>query len=163
MMGYQHVTPRKSKTCDKCGKTINAGEDTYKQGSRFYHPTCAWDRRRHFDKLINQIAEREQSLSHPKPKVDYVEMMQKRHGEVNAGLITDAPRPIQLSDSVIEVRYDGFEPRFSRPSRIKYPKPVFNTSQILINHRDTKNTEMTQSSILLVILGAVSAPSASLQ
>jgi hypothetical protein len=39
-------------------------------------------------------------------------------------------------------------------------KPVFNTSQILIDHRGTENTEIAQSSVFSLLLCVISATSA---
>jgi len=66
------------KTCDKCGQTINAGDETYKQGSRFYHPTCDWNREKHFEKLLS-LRESETALSDSEIQVDYIAVKQKYH------------------------------------------------------------------------------------
>ena len=63
--------------------------------------------------------------------IDYVAMMQEYYGKGNDGFLTDAPRPIQLSDDdYVRVRYNAKAMRWipSRPSRITYP-----TAEELIN------------------------------
>jgi len=60
--------------------------------------------------------------------INYLKLAQEYHGGRNDGFMTDQPVGIKLADDdIVQVTYDvtddmRCEPRFSRPSRIKYPK-----------------------------------------
>ena len=76
-MGVCERQPQESlRLAINADKPSTPGDETYKQGSRFYHPTCAWNREKHFEKLLS-LRESESALSDSESQVDYIVVKQK--------------------------------------------------------------------------------------